>query len=74
MDDDHWASFDIVFPDGEKQTMLCNLSGAGSIEQIIDFLHSTDAKLLSLANFMTAEIERLKAAKCRNGLSLFAAT
>jgi hypothetical protein len=73
MDDNHWASFDVVFPDGEKQTLLCDLSSAEAIEKIIEFLHDTDAKLIVLANFMAAEIERLRAAKCRKGLSLFAA-
>ncbi len=73
MDDNHWASFDVVFPDGEKQTLLCDLSSSEAINQIIYFLHDTDSKLTALPNFMSAEIERLKAAKGRNGLSLFAA-
>jgi hypothetical protein len=73
MDDNHWASFDFVFPDGEEQTLLCDLSSSEAIDQIIAFLHETDAKLIALANFMSAEIERLKTAKCGKGLSLFAA-
>ena len=73
MNDTHWASFEVVFPDGEKQVLCCDLSCADSIEQIIEYLYATNARLLSLVNFMATEIDRLKAAKCRNGQSLFAA-
>ena len=70
----HWASFDVVFPDGEKQTLCCDLSCADAVEQIIYYLYVTNAKLTKLINFMATEVERLQAAKCRKGLSLFASS
>ncbi len=72
MTDSNWASFEVVFPDGEKQTLCCDLGCTDAIEQIIDYLHTSNAKLLTLVNFMAGEVERLKTARCRNGLSLFA--
>lgn len=72
MNDTHWASFDVVHPDGEKQTLCCDLGCADAIEQIIDFLFATNAKITRLVNFMVPEVQRLEKAKCRKGQSLFA--
>ena len=73
MNDSHWASFEVVFPDGQTQTLCCDLSGSSAIDSIIEYLNHSNAKLLDLRNFMANEISRLKAARCKNGYSLFAA-
>ena len=72
MNDNHWGSFDVVFPDGETQTLCCDLSSSATIDFIIEYLNISNAKLLNLRNFMANEIRRLKEARCKNGYSLFA--
>lgn len=71
MNESQWASFEVIFADGEKQTLCCDMSCMDATEQIIDFVTKSNAKLIKLVNFMSCETERLKAAKCRNGQSLF---
>lgn len=72
MNDSHWASFEVVFPDGQTQTLFCDLSGSSALDAVIEYLNLSNAKLLNLRNFMANEIRRLKEAKCKNGQSLFA--
>jgi hypothetical protein len=72
MDDYHWASFEVVFPDGAIQTLCCELSHSDAIDAIIDYLNYSNAKLVNLRNFMSNEIKRLKEAKNINGESFFA--
>ena len=72
INDSHWASFEVVFPDGQTQTLCCDLSGSSTIDSIIEYLNLTNAKLVDLRNFMATEIQRLKQARCKNGQSLFA--
>ena len=73
MNDSHWASFEVVFPDGQTQTLCCDLSGSSALDAVIEYLNFSNAKLLNLRNFMANEIRRLKEARCKNGQSLFAA-
>jgi hypothetical protein len=72
MNDSHWASFEVVFPDGQTQTLCCDLSGSSAIDSVIEYLNASNAKLVNLRNFMANEILRLKEARCKNGQSLFA--
>ena len=72
MNDSHWVSFEVVFPDGQTQTLFCDLSGSSALDAVIEYLNLSNAKLLNLRNFMANEIRRLKEARCKNGHSLFA--
>ena len=72
MNDSHWASFEVVFPDGQTQTLCCDLSGSSAIDSVIEYLNASNAKLVNLRNFVANEIQRLKEARCKNGQSLFA--
>jgi hypothetical protein len=71
MNDYHWASFEVVFPDGNTQILCCELSHISAIDAILDYLDYTNAKLLNLRNFMSNEIIRLKEARNKNGESFF---
>ncbi|MFM8859162.1 MAG: hypothetical protein ACKOEW_03550 [Methylocystis sp.] len=71
MDDYHWASFEVVLPDGVTQTLCCDLNNSGSIDSIIDYLNYSNAKLIDLRNFMSNEVKKLKEAKNINGESFF---
>ena len=72
MNDSHWASFEVVFPDGQTQILCCDLSGSSALDAIIEYLNVSNAKLVHLRNFMATEIQRLKQARSWNGQSLFA--
>ena len=56
MDDYHWASFEVVFPDGCTQTLCCELNHSDALDAILDYLDFSNAKLLTLRNFMSNEI------------------
>jgi hypothetical protein len=71
MDDYHWASFEVVLPDGCTQTLCCELNHSDAIDAILDYLDYSNAKLLTLRNFMSNEIKRLKEARNKNGESFF---
>jgi hypothetical protein len=72
MNDSHWASFEVIFPDGQTQILCCDLSGSSAIDSVIEYLNYSNAKLVNLRNFMANEIQRLIEARCKNGHSLFA--
>ncbi len=72
MDDYHWASFEVVFPDGCTQTLCCELNHSDALDAILEYLDCSNAKLLTLRNFMSHEIKRLKEARSKNGESFFA--
>ena len=71
MNDSNWASFDVVYPDGEIQSFCCDLAEQSALDIVIDYLKSKNAKLIALRNFMANEINRLKEVRCQDGQSLF---
>jgi len=71
MSDPHWASFEVLFPDGKKQTFCCELSAQTTIDVILEYLELTNAKLVSLTNFMFDEIQRLKEERLLSGDPIF---
>ena len=71
MSDPHWASFEVLFPDGRKQTFCCELTAQTTIDSILEYLELTNAKLVSLSNFMYDEIQRLKEQRQLSGDPIF---
>ena len=71
MSDPHWASFEVLFPDGRIQTFCCELSAQTTIDGILEYLELTNAKLVSLTNFMFDEIQRLKEERLLSGDPIF---
>lgn len=71
MNGSYWASFEVLFPDGRKQTFCCELTAQATIDGILEYLELTNAKLVSLTNFMYDEVQRLKEERLMSGDPIF---